>query len=307
MPLLLAGPGADLRVQPTFRAEVQRIAVRVLERVRRESAVSYKIHRGDCIQGMRSLQRASVDLVITSPPYNIGTKYKQYDDSMSRLKYLAWTHSWIFEVARILKPDGSLFLNIGGTPRDQQIPYEVLGEAVKLLTLQNVFHWIKSIAIDAEDIGAGHDLADGISVGHYKPINSPRFVNDCHEHVFHLTPSGNTPLDRLAIGVPYADKANSERWAGGKDLRCRGNTWFLPYPTIQKGRAHPAVFPVKLPERCIKVHGVDRAETVVDPFTGIGSTAIACIALGINFVGYEIDPEYCAAAIERCEKAVADK
>ena len=81
----------------------------------------------------------------------------------------------------------------------------------KLFVLQNTIHWIKSITIDESD-------GSSISRGHFKPISSPRFLNDCHEYVFHLTPTGRTPIDRLALGVPYADKSNIARWGhtGGK-------------------------------------------------------------------------------------------
>ena len=91
-------------------------------------------------------------------------------------------------------------------------------------------------------------------------------------------------LDRLALGVPYQDKSNIARWShtGGSDLRCRGNTWFIPYETIQsraKERPHPATFPVQLAEWCIKLHGISRTETMLDPFLGIGNSAVAAQAL----------------------------
>ncbi|HEU4985159.1 MAG TPA: site-specific DNA-methyltransferase, partial [Nitrososphaera sp.] len=90
------------------------------------------------------------------------------------------------------------------------------------------------------------------------------------------------------------------RWKGAKqDRRDRGNTWFIPYETIQsrKDRPHPATFPVKLPEMCIMLHG--RAGLVADPFTGIGSTALAAKKLGISFIGFEIDRSYLDEAIAR--------
>jgi site-specific DNA-methyltransferase (adenine-specific) len=140
-------------------------------------------------------------------------------------------------------------------------------------------------------------------VGHYKPINSPRFVNDCHEYIFHLTHAADVPLERLAVGVPYRDKSNVGRWKGaGGDVRCRGNTWFLPYPTIarrERDRPHPASFPPALPERCIRLHGIERAGLVLDPFMGLGTTAVACAALGVACVGWEMDPEYHAEASAR--------
>ena len=141
--------------------------------------------------------------------------------------------------------------------------------------------------------------------GHFKPINSPRFLNDCHEYVFHFTKSGRVELNRLALGVPYQDKSNIARWSHtrGKDLRCRGNTWFVPYETIQsreKERPHPATFPVQLAEWCIKLHGASRVRSMLDPFLGIGNSAVAAQRCGVKrFIGFEIDDAYLAEAKRR--------
>jgi len=128
-------------------------------------------------------------------------------------------------------------------------------------------------------------------------------VHDSHEYVFHFTKSGNVPVDRLALGVPYGHKSNVERWAGaGSDLRCRGNCWFIPYETIQWRdieRPHPATFPVELAKWCIKLHGLERIGLVLDPFLGLGSSAIASLDLEVPFLGFEIDPFYIEQAIER--------
>ena len=146
---------------------------------------------------------------------------------------------------------------------------------------------------------------DATTYGHFKPISSKRFLNDCHEYVFHFTKSGRVELNRLALGVPYQDKSNIARWSHtrGSDLRCRGNTWFIPYETIQsreKERPHPATFPVQLAEWCIKLHGVSRIETMLDPFLGIGNSAVAAKRCGIKkFMGFEIDEAYLAEAKRR--------
>ncbi len=139
---------------------------------------------------------------------------------------------------------------------------------------------------DAERRGKGRRRLPR-SFGHFKPINSPRFLNDCHEYVFHFTKSGRVELNRLALGVPYQDKSNIARWSHtrGKDLRCRGNTWFVPYETIQsreKERPHPATFPVQLAEWCIKLHGASRVRTMLDPFLGIGNSAVAAQRCGVK-------------------------
>ena len=143
------------------------------------------------------------------------------------------------------------------------------------------------------------------SFGHFKPINSKRFLNDCHEYIFHFTKSGRVELDRLALGVPYQDKSNISRWShtGGTDLRCRGNTWFIPYETIQsreKERPHPATFPVQLVEWCIKLHGAPRVHSMLDPFLGIGNSAVAAQRCAVKrFIGFEIDEDYLAEAKRR--------
>ena len=274
-------------------------------------AAGVRLYRMDCVEGMKEILGAgSVDVVVTSPPYNLGIGYGTYDDGIPREEYLGWCEEWLGEVARVMAEDGSLFLNIGGRPKDPWGPREVLLRARKMFKLQNVIHWIKSIAIEKADVGDYPGIAGDVSVGHYKPINSGRFLNDCHEYVFHLTKTGAVELDRMGVGVPYQDKSNIARWkAKGRkkeDKRCRGNTWFIPYETIQNRedeRPHPASFPVKLPEMCIRLHGVKRAGLVMDPFTGIGSSAVAAARLGVKFVGFEVDKEYfeagCKAVLER--------
>jgi len=267
------------------------------------------LHHGDCVAGMREhLAPGSVDVVVTSPPYNLGIRYKTYDDTAPRDDYLAWLGEWADAVKAVLADEGSLFLNVGSTPRDPYVPFDVLGVMRSRFVLQNTLHWIKSIAISKADVGDYPGIAGDVAVGHYKPINSRRYVNDCHEYIFHLTKSGDVELDRLAVGVPYQDKSNIKRWAkAGKGLRCRGNTWFIPYETIKsrdRDRPHPATFPVQLPERCIRLHGLERTRLVLDPFLGLGHTALACRALGVDFVGFEIDEDYFAAACRAVKGSV---
>jgi site-specific DNA-methyltransferase (adenine-specific) len=263
------------------------------------------LYNEDCITGMRRrLAEKSVSVVVTSPPYNLGVRYGKYDDAISRAEYLAWLDEWATVVSDTLADDGSLFLNIGGKPSDPGVPFEVLAVMQRHFKLQNTIHWIKSIAIRKADVGDYDGITRDVAVGHFKPINSPRFVNDCHEYVFHLTKHGDVPLDRLAVGVAYQDKSNIARWQGNgkRDVRCRGNTWFVPYETIKsrdKQRPHPATFPSRLAEMCVQLHGVERAHLVCDPFVGIGSSAVACAQLGIDFVGFEIDGSYLKTVVER--------
>jgi len=190
---------------------------------------------------------------------------------------------------------------------DPWVPFEVAAVMRRHFALQNVIHWIKAITIERDAAGKAHGVAEDLSFGHYKPVNSKAFLNDVHEFVFHFTRTGKVPIERLALGVPYQDKSNVQRWkSAGRDRRCRGNAWFVPYETIQsrsKDRPHPASFPVRLAEMCIRLHGLDRAGLVLDPFMGIGNTAVACVRLGVSCVGFELDARYHAESVRRVQEA----
>ena len=264
---------------------------------------------GDCTEIFNALEAGSVSVIATSPPYNLGIRYRTYADTLPREDYLQWTSTWIAAARAAMADEGSLFLNVGAKPTDPWTALDVAQAARRHLELQNTIHWVKSIAIDRSADGAKLPTGEEVAVGHYKPINSDRFVNDCHEFIFHFTPTGRTPLDRKAIGVPYQDQSNVTRWqSAGNNLRCRGNTWFIPYETIQdrdKDRPHPATFPAQVPEYCFKLHGVDRIRTAMDPFLGLGNSAIAAARLGLDFIGVEIDPHYLDEAIARVKRSLA--
>jgi len=263
-----------------------------------------KLYKEDCVSGMRDiLAPGSVDVVVTSPPYNIGIKYSEYEDTKPRQHYLDWMEEVGVGVSKALAKNGSFFLNVGGTLKDPWIPLDIAERMRKTFVLQNTIHWIKSIAIPKKDVGKYDAIRGDIAVGHYKPIGGKRFLNDAHEYIFHFTKTGSVELDRLGVGVPYQDKSNIGRWKKAKqDLRDRGNTWFIPYETIwdkETQRPHPSTFPVALPEMCIRAHGLERTNLVVDPFMGIGTTALASLRVHKPCVGFEIDEKYLRVASDR--------
>lgn len=248
---------------------------------------------GDSLEALPKLEESYFDVIVTSPPYNLNISYNTYKDNLNHDDYLDWCYQWASELKRVLKEDGSFFLNLGSSLKKPLVPFEILLKLTTgndpLFVLQNTFHWIKSITLETKD-------GNCISTGHFKPINSQRFVNDCHEYIFHLTKNGEVSLDRKSIGVPYEDKSNIKRWNTGSDLRCRGNNWFIPYKTIvskEKDRPHPATFPEKLVEQCIKLHGNVENLKVLDPFLGIGTSGITCKNLNVEeFTGIELDETY---------------
>jgi site-specific DNA-methyltransferase (adenine-specific) len=250
-----------------------------------ESSWLNNIYQQDCLTGMRQrLRDGCVDVIVTSPPYNIGTRYSAYRDNRPLRDYLDWIECVAAECRRVLKDDGSFFFNIGQQPSDELRVWRIVERVARHFRVQNTIHWIKSIAVPEK----------GINIGHYKPVRSRRFLHMMHEYIFHFTKNGDVPLDKLAIGVPYQDKSNIGRWKHAtQDLRDRGNTWFIPYKTVKKKKAHPAAFPRRLAEMCIRLHGLDKGRLVVlDPFMGSGTTAAAAKSLGCDWVGFEIDPRY---------------
>src|SRR5256886_10329274 len=159
----------------------------------------------DCVTGMASVPDQHLDLVVASPAYNLGMHYRKFSDRQDRRLYLNWCAEWAAQIRRILKPSGSLFLNIGAAPSNPMLPHEIGMTLRNFFVLQNSIHWIKSIAIEDRE-------GDRRSHGHFKPISSTRFLNDCHEYIFHFTKTGRVQIDRLALGVPYQDKSNIARW-----------------------------------------------------------------------------------------------
>jgi site-specific DNA-methyltransferase (adenine-specific) len=268
------------------------------------ASAAVRLYAGDCLELIPALlSPGSVDCVVTSPPYNLGVRYSAYQDRRPRAEYLAWIGSVAGVLRPAVAPGGSFFLNVGGPPRDPWLPWDVARVVGESFRLQNVIHWVKSIVIDPGAAGRAHGIDGGLAVGHYKPVQSDRFLHGAHEYIFHFTPTGAVRLDRLAAGAPYQDKSNVGRWrAAGEDRRCRGNTWFLPYRTIRwahRDRPHPASFPPELPERCFRLHGTDRIRLALDPFVGIGSSAVAAARLGVSFVGIDLDPVYLGVARDR--------
>jgi len=265
-----------------------------LTRPDQDAPADQRVLSGDCLDLLPALPEASADVVVTSPPYNLGLAYRGYEDRRAEGEYLDWMVRVAAALRRVMRPDGSFFLNIAGSPSAPWLPFELIVRLRALFVLQNHITWVKSIAVEAN------------SVGHFKPVAGQRFLHHNHEHIFHLTLSGDVRLDRLAVGVPFKDKSNIARRGHAQDLRCRGNTWFIPYETVQSRAEkfhHPGTFPVALPRWCIRLHGRPGA-SVLDPFMGTGTTLLAARLEGARGIGIELDPSYVAVARERLGLAV---
>lgn len=276
--------------------------------------MAYQFILGDCLESLKDIGDKSITTVVTSPPYNIGLKYHKYKDKKPRDQYLEWIYDIFFELKRILKDDGHIFLNMGYTNRDPWISMEVALKLKDLFVLQNNITWVKSISI-------GEEKDD--THGHFKPINSDRYINVTNENIYHFTKTDKIKINREAVGVPYKWKCNLIDRNTGKprinkktglpveDKRCKGNSWFIPYDTINSKKergSHPATFPEKLVEHCIKIADVKEG-IILDPFIGSGTTVRVAKKMSDTIEGYnlsgigiDIDEKY----IEYCKESIVD-
>lgn len=171
--------------------------------------------QGDCLKILPTLGRFQV--VVTSPPYNIGAKYSLHRDRTPRNEYLTWMERVFAAIERSMTKNGSFFLNVGWTNSDPWIGQDVASIARRYFVLQNTIAWVKSVAVN------------DVTYGQFKPMRGPRYLSNSFEIIYHFTKTGEVPIDRLALGVPYNAKENIQKWGKGKDLRCRGNVWHIPY------------------------------------------------------------------------------
>ncbi len=196
-------------------------------------------------EDMHEIESNSIDVIITSPPYNRDKRYSDdigdiYNDKQPKDEYFQFLSRVWQECYRVLNPKGIFFLNIGDAAPDQGLSAEVVQLAVKVgfHRLQTII-WIKSL----------------LGKGHFTPSGGSRRLNNVWENIFVLVKDKKSYyINPKAIGIPYADKSNIGRYAE-EDIRDAGNVWLIPYSkttgaTIKKG--HEAPFPIELPYLCIK-------------------------------------------------------
>lgn len=233
-------------------------------------------------QGMSQIENGSIDIVFTSPPYKEKDGYS--DDMMVTLGR---------NLARVLAPDGIVFLNFGSLAHHKDRPLMVALLLGQYLEHHDTIIWAKHFE----------------GKGQFTPFNGESRVNNIFEFIFVFVQKGHVPkLDRLSIGVPYTDKSNIGRYSD-KDLRCRGNIWPVRYVTIWKAsqKLHPERFPVELVQMGIDLANKPPGSKILDPFTGSGTSLIVSAANEMHFYGYEINERWYNVALKRLEEWIEEK
>ena len=227
----------------------------------------------DCIEGMKLLPSNSIDILITSPPYNINISYDVYKDNLSWDKYLEWIEEWMSEVYRVLKDDGRCCVNhyINFQDREKRSRFPLFD--IKMIQEKLGFNVHKLI------VWNDPTRKKFTAFGSWLKASSP-YVN--------------TPYEGILISYKNQwKKINSgESTISKKDfLEACGGVWNIG---TTRGKTK-ACYPLKLPQLCIDFLTY-KGDAVLDPFMGSGTTAIAAIKSHRNFIGFEISKDYCDIA-----------
>ncbi|MEO0273359.1 MAG: site-specific DNA-methyltransferase [candidate division WOR-3 bacterium] len=227
------------------------------------------------------IEENSIDLIVTSPPYNVDIRYNEYDDKIPYDIYLEFTQKWLEKAYKLLRDDGRFCLNIpldknkGG---QQSVYADIITIAKKI-----GFKYHSTIVWNEQNISRR------TAWGSWLSATAPYVI---------------APVEMIAIlykkrwkkisGSRKSDITKKEfvDWTNG--------VWtFTGESKTRVG--HPAPFPVELPRRCIKLFTFV-GDTVLDPFLGSGSTLIASVLTERKGIGIEIDKNYCEIAKNRLIK-----
>ena len=231
-----------------------------------------KIINGDSLELLKKIPDESVDVTFADPPFNLRKKYNSYKDRLNIQDYLEWCKLWIYEMVRITKPTGSIFVH--------NIPKWLTFYATYLNQIADFKHWI---AWDAPTAPMGKSLqpshygilyyAKDSSKNKYYEIRYPH--KRCRKCKYLLKDYGGKKAGLHPFGPLVSDV-----WT---DIhRIKHNKY---------RDQHPCQLPIHLLERIVLMT-TDEGDIVLDPFNGTGTTAIAAKRLGRNYVGFDIDEQY---------------
>jgi len=231
-----------------------------------------KIIQGDCLELLKQIPDNSIDMTFADPPFNLKKGYKSYRDSLALQEYLNWCEQWISEMVRITKPTGSILLH--------NIPKWLTYYATFLNQMADFKHWI---SWDAPTSPMGKTLQPN----HYgilfyaKQAKQLKFYEVRYPH----------KRDRKSS---YLLKNYGGKKGGLHPFGSLVSDVWTDIHRVKHNKyrdEHPCQLPIHLLERLILMT-TDENDTVLDPFSGTGTTAIAAKRLGRNYIGLELDSDY---------------
>jgi len=228
-----------------------------------------------------AIEDNSIDLIVTSPPYNVDIQYENYSDDIPYDEYLVFTRKWLTKCYSLAKEDGRLCLNI---PLDKNKGGQQ-SVCADLTTIAKKVGWKYHATI----IWNEQNISRRTAWGSWLSASAPFVI---------------APVE--VIVVLYKRRWKKTSGTGKSDitrdefLEWTNAVWNFSGESRNK-IGHPSPFPIELPKRCIKLFSFV-GDTVLDPFLGSGTTLIACLKTGRNGTGVEIDRKYCELAVKRLKE-----
>ena len=235
------------------------------------------IHNMDCIEGLKLVEDNSIDLIVTSPPYNIGIDYDSWKDSMPWGEYLDWCKKWLQECYRVLKPDGRMCLN-------HYIAFASPFEECCQFPLMDFRNIQMEIGFNVHKIAIWTDrsMKKFTAWGSWLSASSPNI---------------QTPYEGILISYKNQwGKINKGESTIDKEMFLEGVSGLWDLGTTRS--VTKACFPESLPEMCINLLSY-KGDTILDPFSGSGTTCCVAKRLHRNFVGFEISQKYHKISMDR--------
>jgi len=233
--------------------------------------------QGDCSEALSKIDDDSVNLAVTSPPYNVGIDYGVYKDNLEWEEYYDWCEKWMREIYRVLRPDGRFCLNHYlslGTSKARSSPILELHCLSRRIGFKH-----HALVIWEERTRSKYT-----AWGSWLSASAP-YINSPYEGILVLYKDQWKRADKGKSTISKEEflEGVSGVWKLGPD----------------KLRLTPATFPESLPKRCISLLTFE-GDVVLDPFMGSGTTMKAAQDLKRSCIGIEINPEYCKVIRRRC-------
>jgi adenine-specific DNA-methyltransferase len=232
---------------------------------------------GDSRDLIKKLKNESVNMVVTSPPYNLRKRYGKYNDDVPLEDWKTLISDITKQIVRVLAPDGSFFLNISPIPDKNTKEIIPLDSITYFIAKEYGLHLRNSIVWTFNNM---QNCTNRLS-GRWESILW--LVKDINNYVFNLD----------EIRIPYITRGDKRLDPNGG--RNPTDVWYFDRVnnmTKQKlGIDAPCVYPVPMIERIIKM-STKEGDIVLDPFLGSGTTLVACARLNRQGIGFELDPKF---------------
>ena len=270
-----------------------------------------KIINGDCVEEMGKLPEASIDLVVTSPPYNVGIDYDTHDDNQSMDDYWKFTEKWLSQAFRVLKDDGRIAVNI---------PYEinVQDRGGRVLFMSEFWSVMKKVGfkfyglVDLDENSPHRSKTT--AWGSWMSPSSPYIYNpkECVVLAYKKDRikkvKGETQWEFEVVDVEQEDGTLKKKTVYKEEdkkefMSLVYGQWEYFADTKQQTKA---TFSMDIPTKAIKILTY-KNDIVMDPFAGSGTSLVSAEILGRRWIGIELSPNYVEVAKKRVNLFVESK